>query len=104
MLTHRAREDDVREGSTFTFVTDGFDAALDWAAASDKDVMLHSGTAIQQGLRAGVLDELQLLVVPVLLGARPPAAGELRWPADQYVPVRVLEGANVTHLRYRVLR
>lgn len=51
VLTHRPREDDVREGSTFTFVTDGFDTAIERAraAAGEKNFMLHGGTSIQQG-------------------------------------------------------
>lgn len=106
VLTHRPREDDVREGSTFTFVTDGFDAAIERAraAAGEKDVMLHGGTSIQQGLRAGVLDELQLHVVPVLL-----TQGRWLWEdigdlPIELEPVRTLEGVGVTHLKYRVRR
>jgi dihydrofolate reductase len=78
VLTHRARDDDVREGSTFTFVADGFDAALDRAraAASDKDVMLHGGTAIPQGLRAA--SSTTCSCTSGTAGSRPPAAGELR--------------------------
>lgn len=85
VLTHRARGDEVREATAFTVVTDGLDAAIERAraAAGDKDVMLHGGTAIQQGLRAGVLEELQLHVVPVLLGRGAPAAGGLRRRADR---------------------
>lgn len=104
VLTHRGRAEDVREKTTFTFATEGFDAAIDQArrAAAGKDVMLHGGSAIQQGLRAQVLDELQLHVVPVLLGG---GRRLLEHFGDQRIDlerVRTLEGPGVTHLKYRV--
>lgn len=104
VLTHRPHEDDRREGTTFTFVTDGFDATTKRAraAAGDKDVMLHGGTAIQQGLRAGVLDELQLHVVPVLLGAGRRLWDNLGSSPITLEPVRMLAGNGVTHLKYRI--
>lgn len=69
VVTHRSQPDDVRQGTTFHFITDGFTAALERAqeAAGAKNVVLHGGGAIQQGLRSGRLDELQLHVVPMLL-------------------------------------
>ena len=72
VLTHHEREPVEKEGgTTFTFVTDGIESALEQAraAAGDKDVAIGGGAqAAQQYLRAGLLDELQLHVVPVLLG------------------------------------
>jgi dihydrofolate reductase len=73
VLTHHARETVVKDGGTsFTFVTDGVEAALEQAraAAGDKDVLLAGGANVaQEYLRTGLLDELQLHVVPVFLGA-----------------------------------
>ena len=73
ILTHHAREPVTKEGgTTYTFVTDGIEAALEQAreAAGDKDVALGGGASVaQQYLKAGLLDEMQLHVVPVLLGA-----------------------------------
>ncbi|HSD76992.1 MAG TPA: dihydrofolate reductase family protein [Solirubrobacteraceae bacterium] len=72
VLTHHRREPLVKQGgTTFTFVTDGTEAALAQAraAAGDKDVALGGGAhAAQQYLAAGLVDELRVHVVPVLLG------------------------------------
>src|SRR5215218_7967057 len=73
VLTHHEREPlEMEGGTTFHFVTDGVESALTQAreAAAGKDVRLGGGAeAAQQYLRAGLVDELQLNVVPVLLGA-----------------------------------
>ncbi|WP_022869666.1 dihydrofolate reductase family protein [Yaniella halotolerans] len=105
VLTHRSRPDDVREGSTFHFVTEGFSAALQRAhdAVSGTDVAFHGGGAIQQAITHGVLDELQLHVVPVLLRQGRRLFDEV---SDQLVNLeqaRVIKGNGVTHLKYRVL-
>jgi len=71
VLTHHPREPLVMEGTTFTFVTDGIESALEQArrAADGKDVALAGGAqAAQQYLRAGLVDEMQLHLVPALLG------------------------------------
>jgi dihydrofolate reductase len=72
VLTHHAREPLVMEGgTTFTFVTDGIESALEQAAraADGKDVALAGGArTAQQYLGAGLVDEMQLHLVPVLLG------------------------------------
>jgi dihydrofolate reductase len=109
VLTHHPRETVTKEGgTTFTFVSDGIEAALDQAreAAGDKDVAIGGGAdAAQQYLRAGLLDELQIHVAPVLLGA-----GVRLFDGDlRSVPglecTRVLESpTGVAHLGYRVVR
>jgi dihydrofolate reductase len=72
VLAHHAREPLQKEGgTTFTFITDGIEAALEQAraAAGDDDVAVAGGAdVVQQYLGAGLLDEIQLHVVPVLLG------------------------------------
>jgi dihydrofolate reductase len=108
VLTHHRREPEVmRGGTTFTFVTDGAEAALALAreAAGDRDVQIAGGASVaQQYLAAGLLDELQLHVVPLLLG------GGVRLfdgPPDGVARLectRVIESPAVAHLRYRVLR
>lgn len=102
VLTHHWRADDVREGSTFHFSTDGFESTIEKTrrAAGDKDVGLHGGGAIRQGLRAGLLDELQLHLVPVLLGRWRRLFADL---SGRFDIERVVEGSDVTHLRYRCL-
>jgi len=103
VLTDHTRADDIREGSTFHFTTEGFQTAVQQAtaAADGKDVGLHGGGAIRQGLRAGLLDELQLHLIPVILGqGRHLFEGVRREFGIEWVA----EGPEVTHLRYRVLR
>lgn len=101
VLTHHARTDDIREGSTFHFVTDGFESAVHQAskAAGGKDVGLHGGGTIRQGLRAGNLDELQLHLVPASLGQGRRLFDDV--PCEFGIE-RVAEGPGVTHLKYRV--
>ena len=75
IVTHHAREPVAKEGgTTFTFVTDGIESALEQArdAAGGKDVALAGGASIaQQYLKAGLIDEMQIHVVPVLLETAP---------------------------------
>lgn len=103
VLTHYSRPDDIREGSSFHFITDGFEAAVQQAtaAADGKDVGLHGGGAIRQGIRAGLLDELQLHLVPVLLGQGRRLFEDLRC---EFGIVRVAEGPGATHLKYQVMQ
>lgn len=100
VLTHHPRTDDVREGSTFHFSTDGFEATVQQArlAAAGGGVGLHGGGAIRQGLRTGLLDELQLHLVPVLLGEGRRLFEDVSCEFDIE---RVAEGPGVTHLKYR---
>jgi dihydrofolate reductase len=93
-------------GTTFTFVTDGIEAALEQAkaAAGERDVALGGGASVaQQYLRAGLLDQLQVHVVPVLLGdgRRLFADGLLEGPELERTSV-VSSPTGVTHLSYRV--
>jgi dihydrofolate reductase len=108
VLTHHARDPVVMEGgTTYHFVTDGIESALDQAkeAAGGKDVMLWGGgQVIRQYLAAGLLDELEFHVVPVLLGGGSRPLDGLGDADVRLEQVRAVEGAGVTHLKYRVLR
>jgi dihydrofolate reductase len=103
VLTNHEREPLTLSDTTFTFVTDGIEAALELArdAAGDRDVMLGGGAdSINQYLAAGLVDELELHVVPVLLGGGSrlfEGVGPL-----QMEQVRSIEAPGVTHLKYRV--
>lgn len=103
VLTHHAREPLVLEGgTTFTFVTDGIESALDQArrAAGGKDVALAGGArAAQQYLSAGLVDEMQLHQVPMLLGGGERLFGNV---ADMHdlVLVRTVAAPNVVHLKF----
>jgi dihydrofolate reductase len=108
VLTHHEREPVVKEGgTTFTFVTDGIESALDQAlsAAGEKDVSLAGGASVaQQYLQAGLLDELHVHVAPVLLGGGISLFGELGTDAAKLKLTKVLESTFVTHLSYDVAR
>jgi dihydrofolate reductase len=105
VLTHRARDPCVRQGTTFTFVTDGIESAVEQAraAAGDKDVQVAGGAdVIQQSLDAELLEELQIHLTPVLLGAGVRLFDRVDPGRVQLEPVRVVDSPAVTHLRYRV--
>lgn len=105
VLTHHAREpEEMKGGTTFFFVTDGIEAALEQAraAAGDRDVAIAGGgTAIQQALAAGLVDELQVHVAPILLGGGTPLFGEGADPV-RLEATRVLASPRATHLRFAV--
>jgi dihydrofolate reductase len=106
VLTHHPREPlEMLGGTTFRFVTDGIEAALERAriAAGDRDVLLGGGAeAANQYLRAGLVEEFELHIVPVILGT-----GE-RLLVDvapiELRQVRAIEAPGVTHVKYRVVR
>jgi len=106
VLTHHARKPLVMQGgTTFTFVTDGIESALRQArsAAGDKDVAIAGGAhAVQQFLRAGLLDELYLHIVPVVLGAGERLLEDVGDPTLE--PVNVIASPAVTHVKYRIVR
>jgi dihydrofolate reductase len=106
VLTHHDREPLTLSDTTFTFVTDGIEAALERAreAAGDKDVFIGGGAdTINQYLAAGLVDELELHVVPILLGG-----GERLFagvgPDLKLEELRAVEAPGVAHLKYRVLK
>jgi dihydrofolate reductase len=106
VLTHHEREPLEKEGgTTFTFVTDGIESALEQAkaAAGGKDVSLGGGADVaQQYLAAGLIDELGLNVVPVLLGAGRRLFDNLAGTDVALEQVRAIEAPGVTHIKYSV--
>ena len=106
MLTHHAREPLTLADTTFTFVTDGIEAAYARAreATVDRDVLIGGGAdVINQYLTAGLIDELELHVVPIVLGGGARLFDGVG-PDVRFEPLRVIEAPGVTHLRYRVAR
>ncbi len=105
VLTHHAREPLVLEGgTTFHFVTDGIESALERArkAAGGRDVMLWGGAqAVNQYLAAGLVDELELHVVPLLLGGGARLFDDVGGASTRFEQVRAVEAPGVTHLTYR---
>ena len=108
IVTHHAREPVTKEGgTTFTFVTDGIESALEQAreAAGGKDVALSGGANVaQQYLKAGLIDEMQIHVVPVLLGDGARLFDNLGGAEVGLECTRVVEAPGVTHLTYRVVK
>ena len=108
VLTHHAREPLVMQGgTTFHFVTDGIRSALTQArqAAGAKDVTLGGGAStIQQYLAAGLVDELEIHLVPLLLGAGARLFDDFDARQLRLEPVRTVAGPGVTHLKYRAVR
>jgi dihydrofolate reductase len=108
VLTHYPREPLVMDGgTTFVFVTDGIESALEQAmrAARGKDVALGGGAnAAQQYLAAGLIDEMELHVVPLLLGGGARLFDGLGVSNVKLEPIRTIEGPGVTHVKYRVVK
>jgi dihydrofolate reductase len=107
VLTHHAREPLPMEGgTTFNFVTDGIESALDQAreAAGDKDIHVAGGAeAVQQYLTAGLVDEFQVHIAPVFLGTGTPLFDNLGSEPPKVECTRAIESPAVTHVRYRVV-
>ena len=103
VLTHHPRPPlQLQGGTTFTFVTDGIVSALEQArrAAGGNDVSLAGGaSAAQQYLRAGLVDEMELHLVPILLGAGERLFEGVR-SLEGLRPVRTIAAPRVTHLKF----
>jgi dihydrofolate reductase len=105
VVTHHAPERVPQGESRYTFVSDGVVSAIEQAkaAAGDKYVSLMGASVPQQAIRAGLLDEIQIHLVPVLLGAGVRLFDHLGSGAIAVETVRVVDAPGVTHLRYRVV-
>lgn len=106
VLTHEVRDPLTKNGgTTFVFVSDGIESTLAQAkaAAGPKDIAIVGGAdVIQQYLKAGLIDEMQLHIVPILLGGGirlfdPFTADPINLKID-----RVVHADDVTHIRYRL--
>jgi dihydrofolate reductase len=107
VLTHTAREPLTKGDTTFTFVTDGIESAVEQAKAAAGDGGVHIGggaSIIQQALKAGLVDEAQLTVAPLFLGGGVRLFEGLGPDDGSFELVRVLDGPRATHLKYRVVR
>ncbi len=105
LMTHTAHDPIEKDGVTYTFVVDDIQQAVEAAkkAAGDKNVSLLGGKISRQCLKLGLVDEIQLHVVPVLLGDGISLFGGL---GEQIKLERIETAAyrDEAHLRYRVLR
>ena len=105
VVSHSVPDGWPREDAPFTFVSDGIESAIERAKAiaGDKAVGVNGGSIASQCLDARLLDEVWIDLVPVLLGDGTPFfAGLDGAPFELEGPTSVTEGADVTHMRYRV--
>jgi dihydrofolate reductase len=105
VVTHTVPQEWVYEGSPFTFVTDGVESAVEQAkaVAADKDVAVGAASIAQQCIRAGLLDEVHINLVPVLLGGGVRLFEHLGTTPIELESTRVIEAPGVTHLTFRVV-
>jgi dihydrofolate reductase len=106
VLSSSVPQEWVNEGSSFTFVTDGLESALMQAkaVAGDKDVGVGAASVVQQCIKAGLLDEIHIDLVPVLLGGGVSLFDHLGTGPIPLETTKVIQGAGVTHLTYRVVK
>ncbi len=106
VLTHRPHETLQRGMTTFVFVTDGLESALKQAqdSAGDKNVSLMGANVSQQYLKAGLVDEMEIHVANVLLGAGRPLFANIGADQIKLERLRVIPTPAATHLRYRVVK
>ena len=105
VVTHRIPQEWVKEGSPFTFVTDGVESAIAKAKkiAGKKDVAVGAPKIAQQCLKAGLIDEINIDLVPVLLGKGIRLFDQLGDQSIELESVSATQAPGVTHLLYRVV-
>jgi dihydrofolate reductase len=108
VVTHQARERLIKEGgTTFTFVTDGIEGALEQAnaAADGKNVNIAGGAnTVQQFIKAGLIDELEIHLAPLLFGEGTRLFDNMGPEHIELENLRVVASPEVTHLRFRVVK
>lgn len=107
VLSNQARDKASKAGTTITFVTDGIETALQQAraAAGDKDVYVFGGAnTAQQYLEAGLLDEINIDLVPILLGYGIRLFEHLAPDHVALETIRVVDAPGVTHLKFHVTK
>jgi dihydrofolate reductase len=104
VLTHQVPDTVPSGDPPYTFVTDGIESAVEQArvAAAGKDVALMGASIVQQCLRAGLLDELTINLVPVVLGRGVRLLDGLEPGSAELELIQVVDAPGVTHLTYRV--
>jgi len=104
VVTH-AEPEEVPEGGVYTFVTDGIERALEQAkaATNDKYVAVMDAEIGQQYIRAGLVDEISIHLVPVLFGSGTRMFEHLGSKHIQLETVELIEAPEATHLRFRVV-
>jgi dihydrofolate reductase len=105
-VTHTPPQEWLKNESLFTFVTDGVESAIEKAkqTAGDKNVSVGGSKITQQCLKAGLIDEIQIDLVPILLGAGIRLFDDLGATPIELESTGMIEGTGVTHLRFRVVK
>lgn len=106
VVTHSVPQEWVYEGSPFTFVTDGIESAVAQAkkAAGSKNIDVMGANIMQQCLKAGLLDEIHITLVPVLFGSGIRLFDNLGTELAKLETIRVIEDTAVSHLQFRVVK
>jgi dihydrofolate reductase len=108
VLTHTPQETIVKEGgTTFIFVTEGIEHALQQAraAAGDRDISIAGGAnTVQQFVNAGLVDEIQIHLAPILLGGGVRLFDHLDTAQIALERTRVIDAPRVTHMRFRIMK
>lgn len=106
VLTHSVPDGWDYEGSPFTFVTDGVQSAVERAKelAGEKDVAVGAASLVQQCLRAGLLDEVHVGIVPVLLGGGVRMFDNLGPEHIELERIEIIEAPDVTQMTFRVVK
>jgi len=106
IVTHQPPQEWVKEGSPFTFVTEGVESAIAQArqVAGDKNIAVGGSSIVQQCLRAGLLDEIHISLAPVLLGSGIRLFDHLGTGPIELESTRVIDAPGVTHLVFRVVK
>ena len=106
VVTHTVPEGWDKAGSPFTFVSDGVESAVEQAqaVAGDKNVAIDGANIVQQCIKAGLVDEIGIDLVPVLLGQGVRYFDHLGTEPIELERTRVIEAPGVTHLRFRVVK
>jgi len=106
VVTHSVPDGWDYEGSPFTFVTDGVEIAVEQAraAAGEKNVAVGAASLVQQCLKAGLLDEVHVDVVPVLLGDGVRLFDHLGTEQIELERIGLIADPDVTHMTFRVVK
>lgn len=106
IVTHHVPQEWVKEGSPFTFVTDGIESAIRQAkkAAGNKNVAICTASILQQCINAGLLDDIHINLVPILLGRGVRLFDNLNTGPIELESIQVIDAPGATHLRLRVVK
>ncbi|HEX6289792.1 MAG TPA: dihydrofolate reductase family protein [Herpetosiphonaceae bacterium] len=106
IVTHTPPQAWVKEGSPFTFITDGVLSAIEQArrVAGDKHVVVGGTTIVRQCLKVGLLDEIHIDLASMLLGDGKRLFDHLDTEPIALERLHVVEGTDVTHIGFRVVK